>query len=582
MRLDKRTDPRVASYIRGVLDGSVPAGKLVRAAVERHLADLESGHLRGLRFDYTAAQTALDFCGLVKHSKGEWAGRVFEPTGWQCFILWCLFGWLRSDGRRRYREALVEVARKNGKTFLAAVIALILLVLDQEPGAEVYAAATKRDQAKLVWEDAAAVVRASPALAQRINVLRSNMSIPLARAKFEPLSADHKTADGLNPHGVINDELHRHKDRGLYDVLKTGTGARRQPLILDITTAGDEDPETVYSEIHGYGIQVAEGVVEDDAFFVFIATLDPEDDWKDEAVWHKPNPNLGVSVYVDNLREAFQQALKKPAEEAAFKRLRLNVRTTSATPWIRLEDWNACYDPALVGWNGFDGKECFVGLDLASTTDLTARATVFQVGDTVCVQTVAWVPEDNLARRADIDRAPYPLWVKDGWLRVTPGNSTDYRYIEQDLVGHCRRYVVKEVGFDQALSYSVAPRLQDAGVPMVAVPQGPVNMTAPLTQLEDLVLSRKLRHDGNPLLRWCVMNAMVKPSSGELKRIIKTSSRARIDAVVALLMALARMTTMAPAPANSYSDDRYFGGPAPLAGGRPLGGSYANYGEEAP
>lgn len=516
----------------------MPVGRLVRQAVERHVRDLETGASRGLRFDFDSAQVALDFCRLVHHSKGEWAGQIFEPTDWECFILWTLFGWSRADGRRRYREALVELARKNGKTFLAAVIALILLVLDGEPGAEVYAAATKRDQARLVWDDAAAVVKASPALSSRIDVQRLNMSISASRSKFEPLSADHKTADGLNPHGVVNDELHRHKDRGLYDVLKTGMGARRQPMILNITTAGDEDPETVYAEIHEYGIQVVQGVIEDDSFFSFIATLDEGDDWKDESTWAKANPNLGISVYLDSLRESFQQALKKPAEEAAFKRLRLNVRTQTSTPWIRLEDWNACYDPALVGWRDFGGRECYCGLDLASTTDLTARATLFPMDDLLAVQTVAWCPEDNLARRSDIDRAPYPQWVREGWLRVTPGNLTDYRYIEDDLSELCKTYAVREVGYDRALSYSVAPRLVDAGVPMVEVPQGPVNMTGPIMRLEDLVLSRKLRHDGNPLLRWCVMNAMTKTSTGELKRLVKTSARARIDAVVATLLGM--------------------------------------------
>ncbi len=554
MTLDKRTDPRVAQFIGDVLSGSGKFCRLTVKAVERHLADLEHAGDPSYpyEFDFAKAQIALDFCKLVRHWKGEWAGQVFDPRGDEAFLLWCVFGWVRRESRlRRFRELLYEVAKKNGKTFIAAVVALLLLVLDREAGAEIYSTATMRDQAALAWRDAAAIINASPALRSRIEVPRGRHSFTMYTAtgsKYKVLSAEDKGQDGVMPHGVINDELHRQDGRTLYDVLKYGSRSRRQPLFAHFTTAGDELDTTLYGEVHDYAIEILEATVTgpaSDEFFVLIFSLDEGDDWKDPRVWAKANPGLGVNLRLDDLEKDFAEAVAKPAAEAAFKRLRLNVRTTSSMPWIRAEDWDACFDPELVGWppERWLMHPAFGGLDLGSTTDLTAFSTVFpMVGDELAVKLIGWCPEHQLALRSDRDRTPYVVWASQGWLKPTPGNVTDYRWIEQELKDLNERFAYAEIGYDQARAADVVVRIQDSGLPMVAVPQGPVQMTGPITRLEDLVLSRRLHHDGNPLLKHCVLNARcVEVASGSttLKKLKKANYRARIDGASATLNALA-------------------------------------------
>lgn len=557
MILDQRTDPRVARYIKGVLSGQVVVGRLVRLAVERHVRDLETGRDRGLWFDFEAAQAVLDFCNLVHHSKGQWAGRVFEPEDWQAFFFWCLFGWQTAAGWRRYREALLEVAKKNGKSFMAAVVALIGLVFDCEPGAEVYSAATLRKQARLIWDEAAAIVRASPALKSRIEVLGSTlehgaaaMVVPGTRSKFEPMSADADSLDGPSVHIALCDELHRHRNRKVYDVLKQGTAGRTQPLILSTTTAGDEDETSIYAELHEYSVQVLEGVVQDDALFAFVAALDDGDDWHDETTWVKANPNLGVSVLLDGMRGLYAQAVAKPGEEATFKRFRLNIRTTSTTPWLALKDWKACR--AEIDWSRFDGVPCFGGLDLAQKTDLCAHVQLWERDGLLWVRTWAWCPEAGITRRSELDRAPYRQWQQEGYLTATPGDLTDYQFIEARLLEQHARTPYQALGFDQAHAADLSVRLSEGGgLPMVQVPAGTTRMTMPVSRIEDYVLAGKLRHDGNPVLQWCVHNAKVQAGANDTKKLIKTSPRARIDAAIAMLIAVERALTAPPPPKGS-------------------------------
>jgi len=554
VKLDNRTDPRVVQFIEDVTSGSGKYCRLTVLAVERHLRDLEHAAASSYpyEFDFNKAQVALDFCKLVRHWKGEWAGQVFDPRPDEAFLLWCVFGWVRRESRlRRFRELLYEIAKKNGKTFVAAIVALLLLVLDREAGAEIYSTATMRDQAALAWQDAAKIVNASPALRSRIEVPKGRHSYTMytqAGAKYKVLSAEDKGQDGVMPHGVINDELHRQDGRTLYDVLKYGSRSRRQPLFGHFTTAGDELDTTLYGEVHDYAIEILEGTVTGpaaDEFFALIFTLDEGDDWKNPRAWVKANPGLGVNLRQDDLEKDFAEAVAKPAAEASFKRLRLNVRTTSSMPWIRAEDWDACFDPELVGWpdERFLAHPAFGGLDLGSTTDLTAFATLFPLdGDAVAIKLIGWCPEQHIAQRADRDRTPYLVWASQGWLKPTPGNVTDYRWIQRELETAATRYAYSEIGYDQARAADVVVRMADAGLPLVAVPQGPVQMTAPITRLEDLVLARRVRHDGNPLLKQCVLNARcVEVASGSttLKKLRKANYRARIDGATATLNALA-------------------------------------------
>ena len=332
----KHDDP-VTQYARDVLEGRITAGRLVRLACERHLQDLETGWQRGLVWDPAAAQHVVDFYSFLRHSKGEWAGQVFKLQPWQQFRLGSVFGWKKEDGTRRFRVSYNEVARKNGKTTEAAGLALYMLDADNEPGSEVYTAATKRDQAMITWSEAARMVKRSKALSRRIQVYwgKGNMSIEETASKFECLGADEDTLDGLNVHCAIIDELHAHKTRAIWDVLETSTASRRQPLLWVTTTAGFDQSGICY-ELHNYSVEVLEGRIKDDSWFAYIATLDEGDDWQDEKVWIKANPNLGVSVKLDDLRRLALKAKVTPTAVANFLTKCMNVWTQQTSRWLSL------------------------------------------------------------------------------------------------------------------------------------------------------------------------------------------------------------------------------------------------------
>ncbi len=334
----------VTEYAEQVIKGKIPAGELVILACERHLRDLKTAKMRGLYFSEAAADHAIDFFRFLRHSKGEWAGCELALESWQRFIVGSLFGWFGADGTRRFRTAYDEVPRKNGKSTLAAGIALYLFAADGEPGPEVYSAATKRAQARIVWNEAASMVKASPFLQKRIGVYpgKGNMTITANRAMFEPLGADADTLDGLNIHGAIVDELHAHKKRGMWDVLETATGSRRQSLIFGITTAGF-DRNSICWEQREYAERVLRNVIEDDTYFAYIATIDPGDDWQDEQTWAKANPNLGISVKINDLRRKALKAKEMPAAQNAFMRLHLNIWTSQYARWMSMDVWDACW-----------------------------------------------------------------------------------------------------------------------------------------------------------------------------------------------------------------------------------------------
>jgi phage terminase large subunit-like protein len=575
----------VTRYARDVVDGRYVVGKLVRQACERHLRDLVEGPARGLYFDVDAAERALTFYGFLKHSKGEWAGRKLVLRPWQEFIEGSVFGWQRQYGQctscenwsvvnpataliicdnpeceptpaapgdldwlRRFRTAYEELARKNGKSTRASGRGLYLAFFDGEGGAEVYAAATKRDQAKIVWSEASRMVKASPSLKARITSLTNNLHILGTASKFEPLGADNDSTDGLNIHGAIVDELHAHKTRSMVDVLETATGSRRQPLISYITTAGF-DRHSVCWEKHDYGVKILEGIIEDDSYFAFIASIDEGDDWRDPAVWPKANPNLGVSVKMDDLQMKAERAKQVPGQQNAFKRLHLDVWTEQAERWLDVAVWdeNAGPDDCQTLREKLQGRECYGGLDLSSNTDLTSLSLYFPdpelEGDdeAVAVLSFSWIPEENMRQRAERDRVPYPEWVEQGFIASTPGNSIDHDFIRTELNELAGEFVIKEIGFDPWNARQIATQLAGDGFEMVEIRQGFYTMSEPSKLLETLVLRRRLRHGGQPVLRWAASNvAVATDASGNIKPDKKKSTE-RIDPVVSLVTALARV-----------------------------------------
>ena len=419
--LTTSNDPENArQYIKEVLEGKIPACKWVKLFCERHVRDLANGHKRGLHFDEKAGARILKFFDFLKHSKGEFAGKKFILSAWQQAYLYVLFGWKNEDNTRRFRTSYIEISRKNGKSTMAAGVALYLLAADGEQGAEIYSAATKRDQAKFVHGEAERMVRASKALRSLITLRVNNMFIQKTNSKFEPLSSDYNQLDGLNISGVIIDELHAHKTRDLWDILETAAGARKQPLIFAITTAGTSR-QSICREKHEYLEKILERTLDDDTFCGIIFTLDEGDDYTNPEVWIKANPNLYISVYYDYLESQLKQAQGMPAKLNAFLQKLMDVWTQADTRWINPDKWNKCSGGTNL--KDLENEICYAGLDLSSTTDLSALVLKFpRTGDVI---SYFWIPEDNMTERERRDRVPFSTWVRDGFVEATPGNVID-------------------------------------------------------------------------------------------------------------------------------------------------------------
>jgi len=547
----------VGGYIEGVTSGARCVGKYERLGVERHLRDLADG--RGvLRFNEKRALHILRFTvTLVRHTKGEWAGQKFEFTpacGWQAFLLWSLFGWERlSDGvwRRRFRAAYVSIARKNGKTMLGAIIGLYLLAFDAEPSAEVYFAATKREQAKIGWKQAAAIVKTSRSkdLRRLIRIVdsRSNMHVVTDDSVCEALGRDADTLDGLNPSGAIVDELHAHKDRDTWDVLESGMGARREPLMFGPTTAGSVRAGLCWDLDHD-GVRILEEVIEDDTLFVFISRIDEGDDCLDPAVWPKANPNLGVSVYPEKLRDAALKAENNIAWRSEFRRKHCNEWTEADTAWLPLERWDRCSSGPIVE-ESLRGRPCYAGLDLSSTSDLSSLVLVFPPPDGAESPDDIWsvlphyfIPSENVPARVKTDRVPFDVWIDQGLVTATDGDVVDYSSIRRKAVDLGAKYDIREIPIDPYNGWQLASELAGCGFDVVQCRQGWATMSPAMKETEKLILSGKLDHGGCPVLRWQFRNVSVKTDAAGNIKPDKQRSADRIDGIVSLIMAVGRAT----------------------------------------
>jgi phage terminase large subunit-like protein len=559
----------VTAWARAVKARRVRVGKLVRLACERHLRDLVDGAARGLHFDAEAANSAIDFFKLLKHSKGKWAGTPFELSAWQQFIVGCIFGWKRADGSRRFRVAYNEIPRKNGKSTLAAGLGILLAFFDNEPGAEVYCAATKRDQAKIVFNEAKRSVENTPALKRRISVLNANMNVRETSSKLEPLGADADSTDGLNPHGVIIDELHAHKTSALVDVLQSAAGARAQPLRFEITTAGSDRTSVCWMH-HDYSVKVLEGVVDDDSWFAFIAAADKKDDWRDATTWQKANLNLGISVNPDYIEAECRRAQKIPGEQNTFRRLHLNQWTEQSSRAIDMALWDEA--AGEVRPEQLACRASMAGLDMASTSDLAAKVDVFgpDEGGFYDVAARFWIPKASISagtsRRSEEIRRQLELWTEQGFITATEGNVTDYDFVEKDILDDAERYRLRELAFDRWNVTQLITHLQDewgtgdtARIKVVDVGQGFASMAAPTKEFLRLVADKKIRHGGNPVLRWMVSNLALKQDPAGNLKPDRESSGDKIDGVVALIMALGRVM-VAPTEGESIYDQRHAAG----------------------
>jgi phage terminase large subunit-like protein len=545
--------------------------KLWRARHERDLALTKQpgGHPKGYWFDEAAGLRAVQFLeGYCKHHKGEWAGQPLILAPLQREIFTQIFGWKRPDpsgrrldGLRRFRIAYVEVPRKFGKSTIAGGIGLYLVVADNEHGAEVYSSATKKDQAAICWRDAKAMVLKSPKLKRYVKAYRSNLSCERLGSKFEPLGADSSTLDGLNPHGNIVDELHAHKNRDLWDVLDTAMGAREQPLTLAITTAGVFDAESIGWQTHDYATKVLEGIIDDDTFFAFIAAADepPKDqpEWYfSEAAQRQANPGFGVAPKADYMEQQAKKAKNQPSFYNKYLQLHLNVWTQQVTRWLSLEHWAACEPElgtgdaraaALAREKALQGKPCFGGLDLSSKLDLSALALVFD-GDGGAVDLVArfWLPEATVEKYSKKGQRQWDVWQREGWLTVTPGDVIDYEFIRAEVKELAARFKLQELAFDPWGATDLATRMASDGMRMVEVRQGYKTLSEPSKDLEARVVSKKLRHAHNPVMRFCAANAVITTDAAGNIKPDKETATGRIDGVVATAMALSRLIVTKP------------------------------------
>jgi phage terminase large subunit-like protein len=499
----------------------------------------------GCTFDLQAAERVRTFFRkFLRHSKGKWAKQPFELLDWQWQqIVAPLFGWKRADGSRRFRRGYIEVPKKNGKSTLFSGLSLYLLAGDGEQGAEIYSAAVDRDQASIVYNEAANMVDSSPALASRLSVVRSTKRITFQRTRsfYKALSADVPAKEGLNAHAVLIDELHAQKTRELWDTLRYAGASRGQPLHLSVTTAGF-DRLSICWEQHEYAEHVLSGLIEDSAFFPYISAAAQDDDWTDPEVWQKANPSFGITLSDDQFAEDCREAQESPAKENSFRRYRLNQWTEQDVRWINMDKWDACAGITA----DLDKKECFGGLDLSSTTDLSAFILVFPADGWFDVLAWFWVPEEGAKRRERRDRVPYSQWIRDGYIEATPGEAIDYDRIRQKVKELGEQYFIRSIAIDRWNATQLSTQLDGDGFEIVAFGQGFASMNWPTKKLEELVLSGRLRHGGNPVLRWMAGNASLETDAADNWKPSKKKSRERIDGIVALIMGLERASTVHP------------------------------------
>ena len=502
-------------------------------------------------FDEGAANRAVEFIErYCRHTKGALAGQRLKLAEWQKErIVRPLFGWKREDGTRKYRTLYLEVGRGAGKTTLAAALAIYLLLADGELGAEIYSAANDRDQARLCFDTAKAMIEAEPALMKRAKVYKHSIVVPSTNSVYKVISADAGTKAGYNSHAIFYDEIAFAPSRDLYDVLHTSTSKRQEPIECFLTTAGIYEPESIGWELHQYAVNVRDGVIDDPSFLPVIYAADPEDDITEEATWLKANPNYPVSPTRDYMEAESRKALSLPSAYNAFVQFHLNTWVQQVTRWIRLEDWDACKGEL----GELDGLACHGGLDLSTTTDISAFVLVFPPSPGLPYRVLPhfWIPERKL--RDNSDRVPYEAWERQGILTVTPGDVVDFDRIRADIVALGERYAIESIAFDPWNSTQLANQLgEQDGFLMVQHRQGFVSMNEPTKMLERLIVGRQIMHDGNPILRWMVNNVAIKTDPAGNIKPDKSKSRERIDGVVALIMGLSECMT--PESRSVYED----------------------------
>nr|WP_270351613.1 terminase TerL endonuclease subunit [Ligilactobacillus ruminis] len=514
---------------------------------------------KGSAYNKDAADFAVSFIECLCHTKGTWAGKQFELIDWQEKIIRDIFGTLKPNGYRQFNTAYIEIPKKQGKSELAAAVSLLLCCADGEERAEVYGCAADRQQAAIVFDVAADMVRMNPALKKRVKILASQKRIIYqpTNSFYQVLSADAYSKHGFNVSGVIFDELHTQHNRKLYDVMTKGSGdARTQPLYFLITTAGT-DTNSICYEVHQKALDIMNGRKHDPTFYPVIYGSKESDDWTDPSVWKKANPSLGITVSIDKVKAAFNSAKENPAEENTFRQLRLNQWVKQSVRWMPMDKWDACAFP--VDEQALEGRVCYGGLDLSSSTDITAFVLVFPPEDESEGYTILphfWIPEDNVNLRVRRDHVPYDIWKQQGYLETTEGNVIHYGYIEQFIDNLGEKYNIQEIAFDRWGAVQMVQNLEGMGFTVVPFGQGFKDMSPTTKELMKLTLEKKIAHGGHPVLRWMMDNIYIRTDPAGNIKPDKAKSTEKIDGVVATIMALDRAIRNDGETGDSIYDER--------------------------
>jgi len=554
-------------YAHDVRAGKVVVGKLVKLAVERYFNDLDTALDRGLVFNRKKAENGCRFFpDLLRHSKGKWRGQAFKLEPWQAFLIWNIFGWYNADGTRRFNTCLLMVARKNGKTPLAAGVGLKMMVADGVAGAEVYVCATKWKQAyDTTFVAAKNMVNKSPDLLDEIEVYTTNMHSEELLAKFEPLASGADTHDGLAPYCGVLEEYHAHPTAELYDIIEDGMGSWENPMIFIPTTAGYNKQGPCY-RMRDLAIKILNGVLEQDNFFALIYELDEDDDWEDSTNWAKANPSMeAIDTLPAYLDKRYKGVKNDPSKLVSFLTKNLNDWTDSSEVWIEDKRWMQC-DQA-VSYDAMASRECYAALDLSSTTDITCLFLLFFDETGFDLLPYFFVPELSAKQRVKKDNVPYDLWIRQGYIEETPGDVIDYDYIRRRVSGYyvedgtvkhdenciADHVQIKRIEYDRWNSSQLVNDLVADGLEMSPFGQGFGSMSAPTKEFKKIVLKAQVRHGGNPVLRWMISNVEIKKDAAGNEKIDKAASSEKVDGPVAGVMALGGYLT----DADQYDDDMF-------------------------
>lgn len=510
-------------------------------------------------YDKNKADRAVTFIENLCHTKGKWAGKRFWLLPWQEQLIRDIFGIVKHDGNRQFRTAFVEICKKVGKSELAAAIALYLLYADNEPSAEVYGAAADRQQASIVFDVARQMVEMSPALMKRSKLMSATKRIVnYGNAGFyQVLSAEVGSKHGFSISGLVFDEIHTQPNRQLYDVLtKYSSDARQNPLHFIITTAGN-DRHSIAFELHTKAIDILEGRRVDPTFYPVVYGLKDDEDWEDEANWYKVNPSLGYTVDIERLRDAYREAKQNPADEITFKWLRMNMWVSSTTSWIPDAIFMKGNEP--IDMRLLEGRDCYAGLDLSSTGDITALVLIFPPRNTdekYILVPYFWVPEETIPQRVKSNSVPYDVWEKQGHLLATEGNVIHYDFIEKFICDLAEKYHILEIAVDRWNATHMIQNLEDAGFTMVPFGQGFASMSTPTKEFYRLLMEGQIVHAGHPVLRWMAGNVVIETDAAENIKVTKAKSKEKIDGIVASIMALDRCLRNQGEPQGSVYDER--------------------------